>query len=299
MNQNAINTNNNPNNNINRRVYVPSTKILRYTMKSVFLGSSGSGKSSIVLQYIRKIFDSQTSSTIGASFNSKFIEGLDYTDKLEIWDTAGQERFNSLIPLYYRSADIAFIVFDLTNKDTFVKANEWVMKIKRENNNMTHIFLVGNKCDLIGSDKDRFITLSEIKKYIEEKEIYYVETSAKSGQNIEKLFVIAYNEIVKTKIEQQSREIKKEIKNNINDNIVLNNEQAEGIGGITTIFSSCFSATYNLFKPTTYIRYTKFSTHPVSTNNYNNSDYVDNNINNTNTNNNIIDTNSDNSNNPD
>ena len=56
----------------------------------------------------------------------------DTTVKFEIWDTAGQERYHSLAPMYYRGAQAAIVVYDITNADTFERAKSWVKELQRQ-----------------------------------------------------------------------------------------------------------------------------------------------------------------------
>eukprot|EP00246_Nothoceros_aenigmaticus_P011173 TRINITY_DN2950_c0_g1_i1.p1 TRINITY_DN2950_c0_g1~~TRINITY_DN2950_c0_g1_i1.p1 ORF type:complete len:168 (-),score=29.36 TRINITY_DN2950_c0_g1_i1:495-998(-) len=96
-------------------------------IKLVLLGDSGVGKSCIVLRFVRGQFDPASKVTVGASFLSQTVALQDSTTvKFEIWDTAGQERYASLAPLYYRGASAAVIVYDITNVDSFQKAQFWV-----------------------------------------------------------------------------------------------------------------------------------------------------------------------------
>ena len=94
--------------------------------KLVLLGASAVGKTSICARYVFGDFDTNTRSTIGASFLTKKMKVDDRKVKLQIWDTAGQERFRSMAPMYYRGAEAALCVFDLTGRDTFNAMKGWV-----------------------------------------------------------------------------------------------------------------------------------------------------------------------------
>jgi Ras-related protein Rab-5C len=160
--------------------------------KTIFLGSCGSGKSSLVSRYTKGFFDQSSGPTIGAAFCVKKYNYSCGDIKLSIWDTAGQERYDALMPMYYRGADIAFVVFDLTDNETFIKAKKWIdvleqtKKDKSENNLV--IILVGNKSDM---DRHLINYLSiEGKLFAKEREIEFIETSAKTGHNTNKLFLV-------------------------------------------------------------------------------------------------------------
>jgi small GTP-binding protein len=82
----------------------------------VLLGESAVGKSSLVLRFVKGQFHEYQESTIGAAFLTQTICLDDATVKFEIWDTAGQERYHSLAPMYYRGAQAAIVVYDITNQ---------------------------------------------------------------------------------------------------------------------------------------------------------------------------------------
>ncbi|KAL2494048.1 Ras-related protein RABF2a [Forsythia ovata] len=92
--------------------------------KLVLLGDSGTGKSSLVLRFVKGQFIEFQESTIGAAFFSQTVAVNDTTVKFEIWDTAGQERYHSLAPMYYRGAAAAVIVYDITNQEAQTYAQE-------------------------------------------------------------------------------------------------------------------------------------------------------------------------------
>ena len=93
--------------------------------KIVLLGDSSVGKSSIVNRYINHRFFEYNESTIGAAFFTKHIITNERDIMLDIWDTAGQERYNSLLPMYYRGAKAAIIVYDITDHKSFDKAKQY------------------------------------------------------------------------------------------------------------------------------------------------------------------------------
>ncbi|NXR23548.1 RAB5B protein, partial [Cinclus mexicanus] len=84
--------------------------------KLVLLGESAVGKSSLVLRFVKGQFHEYQESTIGAAFLTQSVCLDDTTVKFEIWDTAGQERYHSLAPMYYRGAQAAIVVYDITNQ---------------------------------------------------------------------------------------------------------------------------------------------------------------------------------------
>ena len=76
------------------------------------------------------------------------IEFRDNTIKLQIWDSAGQERYKALIPSYVRGAAIIFIIYDLSDKKSFMNLETWINFIKQVNTDESLVILAGNKSDL-------------------------------------------------------------------------------------------------------------------------------------------------------
>ena len=97
-----------------------------YIFKIILIGSSGVGKSSILQRYIQKTFNDSYTSTIGVDFFMKTINIGEKSIKLQLWDTAGTEKFRSITTGYYRGADAAFVVFDLSSKSSFKTIDEWI-----------------------------------------------------------------------------------------------------------------------------------------------------------------------------
>jgi small GTP-binding protein len=171
------------------------------TFKLVFLGDSSVGKSSLIKQKIQQKFDEFSEPTIGAAFISTQLNLNENIINLQIWDTAGQERYRSLAPMYYRGAHVTIVVFSLTSRDSFNGAKLWIKKLY-ENNKNTLIFFVGNKLDLVNSDDSkRQISFNEAENYAKTNQLFYSETSAKSGDNINNLFLDIAKELDKIKID--------------------------------------------------------------------------------------------------
>lgn len=146
------------------------------------------------------------------------------TIKFEIWDTAGQERFASLAPMYYRNAQSALVVYDLTKPTSLVKAKHWVAELQRQASPGIVIALVGNKLDLTnedpaapgeaksgdGADSEggevvesgdaRKISTKEGREYAEEEGLLFFETSAKTGFNVQEVFTAIANAIPETQM---------------------------------------------------------------------------------------------------
>lgn len=156
---------------------------IRY--KLVLFGDTAVGKSCIVTRFVNGQFFEFQEPTIGAAFSSKSITLNDNNIVFEIWDTAGQERYRSLAPMYYRSATVAVIVYDITNKDSFYGAKMWIEELKRKGPDDCLKILVGNKCDL---NHDRKVPQKDVYDYVYENDLLYFETSAKKNINVNSMF---------------------------------------------------------------------------------------------------------------
>jgi len=173
-------------------------KIFQY--KLVLLGESSVGKSSLVLRFVKGQFLDFQESTIGAAFLTQTVCLNDTTVKFEIWDTAGQERYHSLAPMYYRGAQAAIVVFDITNSESFDKAKAWVSELQRQGSPNIVIALAGNKCDLANK---RSVATANAQAYADENGCLFMETSAKTNSNVTELFVAIAKKLPKTQAPKQ------------------------------------------------------------------------------------------------
>ncbi|KAF8034372.1 hypothetical protein BT93_C0619 [Corymbia citriodora subsp. variegata] len=153
--------------------------------KLVLLGDMGAGKTSLVLRFVKGQFHEYQESTIGAAFFTQVLSLNEATVKFDIWDTAGQERYHSLAPMYYRGAAAAVVVYDLTSMDSFQRAKKWVLELQRQGNPKLIMFLVANKADL---HEKRQVQNEEGEQYAKENGLSFLETSAKTAQNVNELF---------------------------------------------------------------------------------------------------------------
>lgn len=154
-------------------------------VKMVILGECGVGKSSLALRFVSNAFQHYTESTIGANYLSKTVEVDTRKITFKIWDTAGQEKYNSLVPMYYRGAGAAILVFDISRPETIASLERWVEELKANGPPDIIIALCGNKADL---EKDRRISKERANQYAEEIGAVYTEVSARDDINVVGLF---------------------------------------------------------------------------------------------------------------
>ena len=150
-----------------------------YSFKIVLMGESGVGKSSIALRMVSDTYNANTEATIGASYFSKIITTEKECLHFKIWDTAGQEKYHCLVPMYYRGADAALVVYDIGDVPSYEMAKRHVKELKK-NSEVSVIAFIGNKCDM----KDRIVSETDAKLYAHTQDLIYIETSAKLNINI-------------------------------------------------------------------------------------------------------------------
>jgi len=170
------------------------------TYKLVLLGDAGVGKTAIAVQFVKGQFSEYSESTIGASFmNQTVLLPDDTVIKFQIWDTAGQERFHSLAPMYYRGAQAAIVVYDITSKLSFDKAKDWVKELQQQGDPNIVVAFVGNKVDM---EDQRKISVQDAQLYAEDNKLFYTETSAKTASGISELFMKIAKQLPKSNQKQ-------------------------------------------------------------------------------------------------
>ena len=153
--------------------------------KVVMLGTSGVGKTSVVLQLHEKVFKRIVMPTVGSGVISKEIKTSKGIVSLRIWDTAGEERYRTFTGLYSQGAVGCIVMFDITDKNSFDSVKEWIDLFKKNCNENAHVFLAGNKIDL---NEERQISFEKASKFALDNKIKYYEVSAKTGEHVDLLF---------------------------------------------------------------------------------------------------------------
>lgn len=157
-----------------------------YIFKYIIIGDMGVGKSCLMRQFLDKKFMADCPHTIGVEYGTRIIEVAGQKIKLQIWDTAGQERFRAVTRSYYRGAAGAIMVYDITRRTTFNHISSWLSEANNLASPNTILFLIGNKADL---DASRDVTREEAEEFAREHGLTFLETSAKSGENVEEAFL--------------------------------------------------------------------------------------------------------------
>ena len=180
----------------------------QYIFKLILIGNSGVGKSSILNRYMNKAFQETYKCTIGVDFLMKSIEINGKTVKLQLWDTAGQEKYKSMVASYYRGANVAFVIFDLTNRESFDSLPLWIENYYKNGPEQKNIILIGNKKDLVDL---RQIKQEEAEAFSETNNMIYFETSAKEGYNIEYVFTYAAEKLLEYFSTQNETNVKRQM----------------------------------------------------------------------------------------
>ncbi|MHA1459932.1 MAG: GTP-binding protein [Promethearchaeota archaeon] len=162
-----------------------------YLFKSIVVGDGGVGKTALTLRFSKGFFTEDYKMTIGVDFHVKTIS-IDTSEgpikcKLQLWDTGGQERFSSIRPMYYRGSLGTILVFDLTNSASFEHLPQWIEEVRANIKSEIPVLLIGNKSDLLDQ---RAVSIEEISKFTSDFNLYYMETSAKTGDGVGDCFYI-------------------------------------------------------------------------------------------------------------
>lgn len=170
-----------------------------YVFKVIIIGSGAVGKTSLLHRFVENKFSFRYKLTIGADFLSKVIEGYpnpDTTCKLQIWDIGGQERYKFLRSSFFDGANGALVVFDISRWHTYEELNDWVSDLREFAGEGVPFILIGNKVDLI---KDVYGEYDKegVEQYAKSENTYFVETSAKTGENVEGAFLNLTHRMIK------------------------------------------------------------------------------------------------------
>ena len=194
-----------------------------FLFKLILIGDSSVGKSNILLKYLKGEFDPNSKATVGVEFGTKSLKINEKKIKVQIWDTAGQERYRSITSAYYKGAKGAFIVYDITRKDTFDSIDRWAADLKANGDQNISIVLIGNKCDL---EENRQVPKDDGIKKSEEFKTAFLETSALNGENIEK----AFNELIQQIFENNCNNEDNVVAVEVDKGVNLNDEKNDNEG---------------------------------------------------------------------
>ena len=157
-----------------------------YILKFIIIGDSSVGKSNIFYQFQDGIFQENSVASVGVQLCAKNLKIDNTIFRLQVWDTAGQENFRSLISTYYKNSSCAFIVYDITEEQSFYNLDTWIQECKNIAPETILLVLIGNKTDL---NERRKIEYNKGLEYAQKHNMIFFEASAKDGTNIQEIFI--------------------------------------------------------------------------------------------------------------
>lgn len=160
----------------------------------VFTGSTGVGKTAIVERIVNDTFSNENNPTLGVQYYDIEVEVDGKTVPIQLWDTAGQEKYRALARTYLRNAHGIFLVFDITNQTSFNDLGSWISEIESSCEPNTPIILIGNKSD---DPMSREIGYEDAEGFSKQHDQVYIETSAKSGENINEALISLASAVVR------------------------------------------------------------------------------------------------------
>ncbi|MHA1724731.1 MAG: Rab family GTPase [Promethearchaeota archaeon] len=159
-----------------------------FKLKVLLTGAAAVGKTSLVQRFIKNRFAANYKLTVGVDILTKDVEfkpGEIAT--LSIWDIGGQQRFEFIRSTFYKGAAGALLVFDLTREQTYTETRKWLAEIRQFAGEGIPFVLIGNKADLL-EDVGEVIDREEARQFAESEGSIYIETSAKTGVNVDEAF---------------------------------------------------------------------------------------------------------------
>ncbi|MFW9942575.1 MAG: Rab family GTPase [Candidatus Thorarchaeota archaeon] len=170
-----------------------------FVFKVILIGGGAVGKTSLLHRFVENKFSFRYKLTIGADFLSKVIEEYpnpDTTCKLQIWDIGGQERYKFLRSSFFNGANGALVVFDVSRWHTYEELDEWISDLQEFAGENVPFILIGNKVDLIEDVYGEYDKESA-EQFAKSQNTFYVETSAKTGENVEDAFLNLTQRMIK------------------------------------------------------------------------------------------------------
>lgn len=179
-----------------------SLDVFDLACKVMLIGDSGVGKTCMLVRFKDGAFLSGNFiSTVGIDFRNKVVDVDGTKVKLQIWDTAGQERFRSVTHAYYRDANALLLLYDVTNKSSFDNIRAWLTEINEYAQEDVVIMLLGNKADMAS---ERLIKTEDGEKLAKDHNVAFMETSAKTGLNVDLAFMAVAKDLKMKKTRQPS-----------------------------------------------------------------------------------------------
>ncbi|KAJ3444890.1 ras and ef-hand domain-containing protein [Anaeramoeba flamelloides] len=163
-----------------------------FLFKIVLVGQGSVGKTCLILQYCENTFRNETMITIGIEFMTKYVNLHSKTVAAQIWDTAGQEKFRAIPATLFRGSHAVIFVYDVTNYESFEKVQYWIEQADKHCPKKKYYLLIGNKIDCV---QERKVSKEAGEMFAKEHNMNFLETSAKTAQNVNQAFLQVLNAI--------------------------------------------------------------------------------------------------------
>ena len=164
-----------------------------FTIKLLILGDTCVGKTNFISVFMGNTFSENYMTTSGLDLKTTSIEIRNKKIRIQLWDTAGQEKYRAITKTLFLKVQGILILYDITKESSFNNLKDWIKSIREECGNQIQLLIVGNKSDL---NKSRIIEKEKALAYAEEEKIKYIETSSKTGENIQKAISLLCEKII-------------------------------------------------------------------------------------------------------
>jgi small GTP-binding protein len=166
-----------------------------YSFKVIEVGDSTVGKTAMKIHFTDEYFKKNLRTTLGVDFGSKELQceyfpndvlykgTYKFTAKISVWDVAGQDFFQKYRGMYYRDSKGVLLIYDINNYLSFQNLTQWLEELDENMVGNLPILLVGNKMDL-----ERKVPREEAEEFAKKHNFLFIETSAKTGENIQEAF---------------------------------------------------------------------------------------------------------------
>ena len=202
---------------------LPEDSSYDLSFKLIVIGDIYVGKSCLTNKAVKNVFSDEYCNTIGFEYFTFTIKVDNKIIRLQIWDTCGQEMYRSLITNFYRNTSLAIIVYAINNYKSFESIDSWLKELRKNGNPDVKIFLIGNKADL---EEERAVTTEEARKFVEQYELdFFMESSAKTGLNVQEIFIQAAKVLYKDFLSYSKDKKKKKDKDT--NTKLLNNDSEQ------------------------------------------------------------------------
>jgi small GTP-binding protein len=169
-----------------------------FKLKVLLTGAAAVGKTSLVQRFIKNRFQANYKLTVGVDILTKDVEFRQgEIATLSIWDIGGQQRFEFIRSTFYKGAAGTLLVFDLTREQTYIDIRKWLTEIRQFAGPIPFV-LIGNKADLM-EDVGVVIDRDEARSFAENEGSIYIETSAKTGINVDEAFTELTRQIINSR----------------------------------------------------------------------------------------------------